>query len=35
MKITDTIFKKDNDQLNAKIPSNTEISNKIVFNLQN
>ena len=27
-------FKKDKDQLNAKIPSNTEISNKIGFNLQ-
>ena len=34
MKITDTIFKKDNDQLNAKIPSNVEISDKISFNLQ-
>ena len=35
MKITDTIFKKYKDQLNAKIPRNTEISNKIGFNLQN
>jgi len=35
MKITDTIFKKDKNQLNTKIPSNKEISNKIGFNLQN
>ena len=27
-------FKKDKDQLNAKISSNTEISNKIGFNLE-
>tara|TARA_B100000886_G_scaffold298871_1_gene227228 strand:+ start:567 stop:1622 length:1056 start_codon:yes stop_codon:yes gene_type:complete len=27
-------FKKDKDQLNAKIPSNVEISDKISFNLQ-